>query len=82
MEKAHNVYMLCVDFGWADLGSWGSLFDLANKDERERVLKNNEAMLYECSGNVIALNNPKLSSRYPRAKRLHRGRVWKRIIDL
>ena len=23
------------------------------------VLKNNEAMLYECSGNVIALNNPK-----------------------
>ena len=60
MEKAHNVYMLCVDFGWADLGSWGSLFDLANKDENENaVLKNNEAMLYECSGNVIALNNPK-----------------------
>ena len=48
------------DFGWADLGSWGSLFDLANKDENENaVLKNNEAMLYECSGNVIALNNPK-----------------------
>ena len=60
MEKAHNVYMLCVDFGWADLGSWGSLFDLANKDENENaVLKNNEAMLYECYGNVIALNNPK-----------------------
>lgn len=60
MEKAHNVYMLCVDFGWADLGSWGSLFDLANKDENENaVLKNNEAMLYECSSNVIALNNPK-----------------------
>ena len=34
MEKAHNVYMLCVDFGWADLGSWGSLFDLANKEQR------------------------------------------------
>ncbi|EJX03551.1 Mannose-1-phosphate guanylyltransferase (GDP), partial [gut metagenome] len=48
MEKANNVYMLCVDFGWADLGTWGSLFDLAHKDENNNaVLKNNEALMYE-----------------------------------
>lgn len=59
MEKADNVYMLCVDFGWADLGTWGSLFDLAPKDEDSNaVLKNNRAILYESTGNVIALDNP------------------------
>lgn len=59
MEKANNVYMLCVDFGWADLGSWGSLFDIARKDDNSNaVLKKNKMLLYECSGNVIALDNP------------------------
>lgn len=60
MEKADNVYMLCVDFGWADLGTWGSLFDLAHKDEKNNaVLKNNRALFYESSGNVIALEDAK-----------------------
>ena len=60
MEKADNVYMLCADFGWADLGTWGSLFELAPKDEyNNAVLKNSNALLYESSGNVIAVGNPK-----------------------
>ena len=59
MEKADNVYMLCVDFGWADLGTWGSLFDLAQRDEQNNALLKSEAMLYESTGNIIALDNPK-----------------------
>ena len=59
MEKADNVYMLCVDFGWADLGTWGSLFDLASKDEHNNALLKSEALLYESSGNVISLENTK-----------------------
>lgn len=59
MEKADNVYMLCVDFGWADLGTWGSLYDLAKKDEQENaVLKNNTALLYDSFRNLIALDDP------------------------
>jgi mannose-1-phosphate guanylyltransferase len=27
MEKADNVYVLTADFGWSDLGTWGSLYD-------------------------------------------------------
>lgn len=58
MEKADNVYMLCADFGWADLGTWGSLFDLADKDEcNNAILKKNQAVTYESEGNVIALEN-------------------------
>lgn len=58
MEKADNVYMLCADFGWADLGTWGSLFDIAQKDEQNNATLKSKAMLYECSGNIIALENP------------------------
>lgn len=59
MEKADNVYMLCVDFGWADLGTWCSLFDLAPKDACNNACLKSEAMLYESSDNIIALDDPK-----------------------
>ncbi|MDR2791815.1 MAG: mannose-1-phosphate guanylyltransferase [Tannerellaceae bacterium] len=60
MEKADNVYMLCVDFGWADLGTWGSLYDLSeNRDaDHNALLRNNRAILYESSGNLISLQDP------------------------
>jgi mannose-1-phosphate guanylyltransferase len=59
MEKADNVYVMCVDFGWADLGTWGSLYDIAGKDEQNNAkLKKSNVMLYESSGNIIAIDNP------------------------
>lgn len=57
MEKADNVYMLCADFGWADLGTWGSLFDIARKDESNNASLKSEVMLYESSGNIVALED-------------------------
>ena len=59
MEKAGNVYMLCVDFGWADLGTWGSLFDIASKDKKNNAVLKTRAILYECKNNIIALGNNK-----------------------
>ncbi|MDR2809580.1 MAG: mannose-1-phosphate guanylyltransferase [Tannerellaceae bacterium] len=59
MEKADNVYMMCVDFGWADLGTWGSLYDLAEKDEQSNVkLKNSRVVLYDSSNNIVAIDDP------------------------
>lgn len=57
MEKADNVYMQCVDFGWADLGTWGSLFDIATKDEQNNAILKSRALLYECEDNIIALGD-------------------------
>ena len=59
MENADNVYMLCVDFGWADLGTWGSLFDTASKDNDNNAVLKTRAILYECKNNIIALGNHK-----------------------
>jgi len=35
MEKADNVYVLCSDFGWSDLGTWGSLYEKLKKDKNK-----------------------------------------------
>lgn len=33
MEKAANVHMRAGEFGWSDIGTWGSLYQHAQKDE-------------------------------------------------
>lgn len=58
MEKADNVYMLCVDFGWADLGTWGSLHEMSPKDANNNAVLNTKALLYESEGNIVSLDNP------------------------
>lgn len=57
MEKAHNVFVLCSDFGWSDLGTWGSLYENSNKDELGNVVSGESVMLYgskNCIVNVPA----------------------------
>ena len=61
MEKAQNVYVLPADFGWSDLGTWGSLYDLSDKDNDENVVLHCEANLYESQNNVVALESGKLA---------------------
>lgn len=58
MEKADNVYMLCVDFGWADLGTWGTLYDMGEKDADANVKLTDRTMLYESKGNIVAVEDP------------------------
>ena len=33
MEKSPNTFTIPADFGWSDIGTWGSLFTHAKKDE-------------------------------------------------
>jgi mannose-1-phosphate guanylyltransferase len=57
MEKADNVYMKCVDFGWADLGTWGSLYDIATKDKYNNAVLKTRTLLYESDNNIVALGD-------------------------
>lgn len=60
MEKASNVYVLCADFGWTDLGTWGSLYDMSKKDEQKNVTLKCQAVYYDSERNVVALPEDKL----------------------
>lgn len=55
MEKAKAVTVLPVDFGWADLGTWGSVYDLKDKDSNDNVTLHGEAMYYNSRGNLVAV---------------------------
>lgn len=57
MEKADNVYILPVDFGWADLGTWGSLYDIASKDDAGNALLKSRVMAYDSYDNLIAVGD-------------------------
>ena len=61
MEKATNVHVLCSDFGWTDLGTWGSLYEMSNKDEQENVTLKCQAVYYDSKENIVALSNNKLA---------------------
>lgn len=55
MEKADNVFVLPSSFGWSDLGTWGSLYELSEKDPNGNVSLHSEAHFYEAHGNIVVL---------------------------
>ena len=60
MEKADNVYVSLGDFGWSDLGTWGSLYDLSEKDAQQNVTLKCRSLIYNGRNNIIALPSGKL----------------------
>ena len=61
MEKADNVFVLPSSFGWSDLGTWGSLYELSEKDENGNVRLHSDALFYEANGNIVTLEPGKLA---------------------
>ena len=61
MEKANNVHVLCADFGWSDLGTWGSLFDMSKKDANGNSVQGKSVFLYDSKDCLINLPDDKLA---------------------
>ena len=61
MEKASNVHVLCSDFGWTDLGTWGSLYEISPKDENKNVALKCKTAFYESEENIVVLPSEKLA---------------------
>lgn len=61
MEKADNVYVQAADFGWSDLGTWGSLYDISDKDENANVTAGANTLFYESHNNMISISKDKLA---------------------
>jgi len=56
MEKASNVYVLPADFGWSDLGTWGSLYEQLNHDKEENAVVGKKVLLQDSSNNMVRLD--------------------------
>jgi mannose-1-phosphate guanylyltransferase len=60
MEKADNVYVRISDYGWSDLGTWGSLYDTRNKDENGNAVIGRNVMLYDTRNCIVNMPKEKL----------------------
>jgi len=60
MEKAPNVYVETVDFGWNDLGTWRSLYDHSPKNSESNVTQNCKALMFNSHNNIVAVKGDKL----------------------
>ncbi len=59
MERAKNVHVLPVDFGWNDLGTWGSLYNKLDKDSKENAIVGADTVFRDANGNMIKTQDGK-----------------------
>lgn len=60
MENAENVYVLCGDFGWSDLGTWDSLYENSPKNNQGNVLNGKNIMTYDTKNVIVNVPDNKL----------------------
>lgn len=61
MEKADNVYTIPGDFGWSDLGTWASLYEVVDKDENNNVFSGHTVNLAETTNCMIQIPKDKVA---------------------
>ena len=57
MEKADYIYTYPSDFGWSDVGTWGSLWTLLPHDEAGNAVVGENVHLYDCRGCIVHAPN-------------------------
>ncbi|MBI9054986.1 MAG: NTP transferase domain-containing protein [Bacteroidales bacterium] len=60
MEKAENVFVYCSDFGWADLGTWGSLYENRQKDKNKNTIIGKNVFTYNTQNCIVNMPEEKL----------------------
>jgi mannose-1-phosphate guanylyltransferase len=61
IEKAENVFVIPSEFGWSDLGTWGSLYENASKDKGNNARVGNKTILSATQNCVVHMPNDKLA---------------------
>jgi mannose-1-phosphate guanylyltransferase len=60
MEKANNVYVYGAEFGWADLGTWGSLHEQLAKDNNNNAIIGKNVFSYNLNNCLVNTPDEKL----------------------
>lgn len=53
LEKAEEIFVFPADFGWSDLGTWGSLYEQMSQDLNKNVCIGEDIRLYDTRNCVI-----------------------------
>jgi mannose-1-phosphate guanylyltransferase len=60
MEKATNVRVIPSNFGWSDVGTWASLYDIREHDYHDNAVAGKQVMMYDSVNNMIHADDKKL----------------------
>ncbi|MBR2233927.1 MAG: mannose-1-phosphate guanylyltransferase [Prevotella sp.] len=55
LEMSDNTYVMRCNFGWADLGTWHSIYEFMRRQEDDNVIIDSEVMLENCRDNIVKL---------------------------
>lgn len=61
LEQSKPVYVMKCNFGWADLGTWHSIYEGMQKGENDNVVVDSEVLLEDCRDNIIKMPNGHLA---------------------
>lgn len=59
MEKTDIAYVIPSEYGWSDLGTWGSLHKLTHHDDNNNAVIGNNIIMIESSGCMIRMPREK-----------------------
>ena len=59
MEKADNVHVLAASFGWSDVETWGSLYDVYRRDANGNAVVSGNAFTYDSRNNLVLVSEDK-----------------------
>ena len=60
LEKASNAFVYPGDFGWSDLGTWSSLYDVYDKDDQNNAVNGRLVNAVDAEGNMICVPDDKM----------------------
>jgi len=60
MEEAENVFVITSDFGWSDLGTWGSLYEQVEKKEDNNSITGSRVITYDLKNCLVNMPDDKL----------------------
>ncbi len=60
MEKADNVYVMPSSFGWSDLGTWASAYDIFERDYLGNAVGGSDVMIIDATKNMVQVPHKKL----------------------
>ncbi len=61
MEKSENVYVIPSQFGWSDLGTWGSLHEHVKLDENKNAILSKKSLISDTKNSLIRIKKDKLA---------------------
>lgn len=61
MEMADNVYVISGDFGWSDVGTWGSIYQHQRKDRYANAYDSNTIYTYNTRNTLITIPEGKVA---------------------